>query len=93
MNDGVGRVRQKGIVFFGQAEALRSQVPAKDVHAGIQVVEEFRKITGYEMRLEWGREMTELETRGWARLSDQRFRLTDQGLRFADAAAEMFLRP
>jgi len=44
MNDGVGRVRKKGIVFLRQAEALGSQVPTKDVYAGIQVVEEFRKI-------------------------------------------------
>jgi oxygen-independent coproporphyrinogen III oxidase len=54
--------------------------------------EEFRRITGYEMREEWQREMSELESIGWGRLSDQRFRLTGQGLRFADAAAEMFLR-
>jgi len=54
--------------------------------------EEFRRITGYEMRDEWQREMRELESIGWGQLSDQRFRLTDQGLRFADAAAEMFLR-
>src|SRR6267154_3700083 len=44
MNDGVGGVRKKGIVFLRQAEALGSQVPAKNMHAGIQVIEEFRKI-------------------------------------------------
>jgi coproporphyrinogen III oxidase-like Fe-S oxidoreductase len=36
--------------------------------------------------------MEKLQARGWARISEGRFHLTHQGLRFADAAAEMFLR-
>jgi hypothetical protein len=36
--------------------------------------------------------MRQLAERGWARISSDRFQLTHQGLRFADAAAEMFLR-
>jgi hypothetical protein len=36
--------------------------------------------------------MQQLEERGWAKISGGRFHLTHQGLRFADAAAEIFLR-
>jgi hypothetical protein len=36
--------------------------------------------------------MQELTGRGWALRDDEKFRLTDQGLRFADSAAELFLR-
>jgi len=54
--------------------------------------DEFRRITGFEMQEEWRQEMNDLEARGWGRISDQRFQLTDHGLRFADAAAELFLR-
>jgi coproporphyrinogen III oxidase-like Fe-S oxidoreductase len=52
----------------------------------------FRAATNCELREEWRAEMVELVERGWARQDDQRFQLTQQGLRFADAAAEMFLR-
>ena len=37
-------------------------------------------------------QLSDLVARGWADLSPDRFRLTPNGLRFADAAAEMFLR-
>lgn len=53
---------------------------------------EFCRVTGYELRQEWARDMRALEERGWARIGDESFQLTSQGLRFADAAAEMFLR-
>jgi predicted transcriptional regulator len=36
--------------------------------------------------------MDQLAARGWATRDDEKFQLTHQGLRFADAAAEMFLR-
>ena len=52
----------------------------------------FEAATGYDLREEWRAEMAKLVERGWARQDDQRFQLTPQGLRFADAAAEMFLR-
>jgi len=41
---------------------------------------------------EWRGEMNELTQKGWARLDPDRFRLTPEGLRFADSAAELFLR-
>jgi coproporphyrinogen III oxidase-like Fe-S oxidoreductase len=54
--------------------------------------EEFQRVTGQDMRGEWAAEMAELCDRGWGRMTAERFRLTREGLRFADAAAELFLR-
>jgi oxygen-independent coproporphyrinogen III oxidase len=53
---------------------------------------DFQQTTGFDLRGEWAEEMEKLQKRGWAKISDDRFYLTHQGLRFADAAAEMFLR-
>ena len=54
--------------------------------------EEFQRLTGFDLRDEWPAEMNQLVERGWASRDAQQFRLTPQGLRFADAAAELFLR-
>ena len=54
--------------------------------------DEFAQTTGHDLRREWRQEMNELAARGWGRLAPERFHLTPEGLRFADAAAEMFLR-
>ncbi|HLZ55073.1 MAG TPA: coproporphyrinogen III oxidase, partial [Verrucomicrobiae bacterium] len=54
--------------------------------------EEFRRTTNFDLRQEWSVDMDQLAGRGWAEISPDRFHLTPQGLRFADAAAEMFLR-
>jgi len=54
--------------------------------------EEFRRTTNFDLRREWPAEMGQLAGRGWGIISSDRFRLTPQGLRFADAAAELFLR-
>jgi oxygen-independent coproporphyrinogen-3 oxidase len=54
--------------------------------------EQFEQITGRDFRREWSREMKQLEAQGWGRAEPDRFRLTSAGLRFADSAAEMFLR-
>jgi oxygen-independent coproporphyrinogen-3 oxidase len=53
---------------------------------------EFRRATDFDLRNEWSSEMNQLVERGWAARDAQQFRLTPQGLRFADSAAEMFLR-
>jgi oxygen-independent coproporphyrinogen III oxidase len=53
---------------------------------------EFLRTTQFDLRKEWSSEMQQLAERGWAEISEDRFHLTHQGLRFADAAAEMFLR-
>ena len=54
--------------------------------------EDFQQATQFDLRHEWGSEMRQLAERGWAITSSDRFQLTHLGLRFADAAAEMFLR-
>ncbi len=53
---------------------------------------EFQEATGYDLRQEWASEIDQLVAQDWARLDPHRFHLTAQGLRFADAAAEMFLK-
>jgi oxygen-independent coproporphyrinogen-3 oxidase len=54
--------------------------------------EEFQRTTNFDLRREWPQEMSRLAGRGWGIISSDSFRLTPQGLRFADAAAELFLR-
>jgi oxygen-independent coproporphyrinogen-3 oxidase len=54
--------------------------------------EQFQQTTGYDLRREWDADMKKLTREGWGDLGPDGFRLTPQGLRFADAAAEMFLR-
>jgi len=54
--------------------------------------EQFQQVTGYELRREWAADMAKLIEQGWGRLTADRFQLTPQGLRFADAAAQLFLR-
>jgi oxygen-independent coproporphyrinogen III oxidase len=54
--------------------------------------DEFQKVTGYDLREAWAAEMTRLVEQGWGRRTEERFQLTAKGLRFADAAAQLFLR-
>jgi oxygen-independent coproporphyrinogen-3 oxidase len=54
--------------------------------------EEFQRITGFDLRTEWSAEMNQLVECGRALRDARRFQLTSHGLRFADAAAELFLR-
>lgn len=53
---------------------------------------DFQKVTGYDLRNEWAADMEEAARRGWGRVDEQGFRLTALGLRFADSAAQLFLR-
>ena len=53
---------------------------------------EFERATGFDLRNEWAGEMNQLVRQGWAQFDAQQFQLTSQGLRFADTAAELFLR-
>ena len=55
--------------------------------------EQFRKVTGHDLRHEWADDMARLSQQGWGHLTPGGFRLTPLGLRFADAAAQHFLRP
>jgi oxygen-independent coproporphyrinogen-3 oxidase len=54
--------------------------------------EQFRQTTGHDLQKDWREEMQQLTQKGWGRLDRDRFRLTPEGLRFADSAAELFLR-
>jgi len=53
---------------------------------------DFQRTTNFDLRKEWDSEISQLAERGWGKVSGESFHLTHQGLRFADAAAEMFLR-
>ena len=61
------------------------------MNAGWQF-DEFRRTTSFDLRDEWPAEMRQLAGRGWAEILPDSFHLTRQGLRFADSAAECFLR-
>ncbi|MCU0782784.1 MAG: radical SAM family heme chaperone HemW [Verrucomicrobia bacterium] len=54
--------------------------------------EEFRRVTGHDLREQWADDMNRLAERGWGRIAPDGFQLTRAGLRFADSAAELFLR-
>ncbi len=54
--------------------------------------EEFKTITGFDLREGWSSEMDNLVAHGRAVRDEHGFRLTPHGLRFADGAAEDFLR-
>ena len=54
--------------------------------------DQFQRVTGWDLRREWSREIKQLEAQGWGRSDSKRFQLTPAGLRFADSAAELFLR-
>ena len=53
---------------------------------------EFQQTTGFDLRSGWAAAIGELTAKGWGELSAENFRLSPRGLRFADAAAELFLR-
>jgi oxygen-independent coproporphyrinogen-3 oxidase len=55
--------------------------------------EQFQQVTGYDLRREWAADLAQLTQQGWGRQTPASFHLTDKGLRFADAAAQLFLRP
>jgi oxygen-independent coproporphyrinogen-3 oxidase len=52
----------------------------------------FEQVTGFDLRKEWAGDIEETVRRGWGISEPDRFRLSAQGLRFADAAAQLFLR-
>lgn len=54
--------------------------------------DEFKRVTSFDLRQEWDSEMSQLTERGWAVRDADNFRLTPRGLRFADSAAELFLK-
>jgi oxygen-independent coproporphyrinogen-3 oxidase len=89
---------EKGIRPFESREELPSLKRAGETAAfGLRMTAgwpfaEFQRVTGFDLRQEWADDMKSCVTRGWGELQTDRFRLTHAGLRFADAAAEMFVR-
>ena len=89
---------EKGEPAVESSEALPGLARAGETAAfGLRMIagwpfEQFRQVTGYDLRQDWAAEMNDLTGRGWGKLGPDRFQLTPQGLRFADAAAQMFLR-
>jgi oxygen-independent coproporphyrinogen-3 oxidase len=89
---------EKGIRPIESREELPPVARAGETAAfGLRMVagwpfEEFRSTTGLDLRHEWAGDMDQLAQRGWGRIAPDRFHLTREGLRFADAAAELFLR-
>jgi len=96
-------------LYCEQLEASRFPIESRDVLTpldrageiaafGLRMLigwsyDEFLETTGYDLRDHWAGEMSALVERGWAAATDTYFRLSPRGLRFADAAAEVFLRP
>jgi oxygen-independent coproporphyrinogen-3 oxidase len=54
--------------------------------------DQFSALTGFDLRHEWKTEINQLVADGWGVAFPERFHLTLMGMRFADAAAEKFLR-
>lgn len=54
--------------------------------------EDFTALTGFDLRKEWSAEMRDLIAHDFAKQDSVRFKLTPHGLRYADFAAEKFLR-
>jgi oxygen-independent coproporphyrinogen-3 oxidase len=89
---------EQGQRAFESREELAPLARAGETAAfGLRMVEgwpfeDFCQITGYDLRREWADDMNQLVQQGWGRRLPDRFNLTRQGLRFADAAAQLFLR-
>lgn len=89
---------ERGQRAVESSEELASLARAGETAAfGLRMVEgwpfeQFRQTTGYDLRCEWAGDMNQLAQQGWGRILPDRFQLTRQGLRFADAAAQLFLR-
>jgi oxygen-independent coproporphyrinogen-3 oxidase len=89
---------EKGKRAIESSEELPPLARAGDTAAfGLRMVagwpfEEFRHKTGHDLRDDWAADMNSLVQRGWALRTPERFHLTNAGLRFADTAAELFLR-
>lgn len=89
---------ERGLSPLAEQDRLSPLARAGEIAAfGLRMTEgwdfnEFARITGFDLRTEWAVEMKELVLHEWGCLTDERFGLTAQGLRFADAAAEKFLR-
>ena len=89
---------EKGRRAKESAEALAPEARAGELAAfGLRMnagwpFAEFTERTGFDLRTGWRAELDRLVACGWGEETADSFRLTRQGLRFADSVAEMFLR-
>ena len=89
---------EKGVLPVESSEQLPPLSRAGETAAfGLRMIagwpfEDFKKATGHDLREGWADEMDKLTRQGWGTLSSERFRLTPEGMRFADSAAQLFLR-
>ncbi len=90
---------EKGVRAIESREELPAIARAGEIAAfGLRMnvgwaFDEFQATAGFDLRKEWSAEMDALVTEGFAVRTAERFHLTPRGLRFADHAAEQFLRP
>jgi oxygen-independent coproporphyrinogen-3 oxidase len=54
--------------------------------------QQFHEVTGFDLRDHWAADMEHLVQKKWGTRTGAGFALTPQGLRFADSAAQLFLR-
>lgn len=89
---------EKGVRAIEQREELPPLARAGEIAAfGLRMnigwgFDEFRGISGFDLREQWSTDMDTLVAEGFAVRTADRFHLTHRGLRFADHAAEKFLR-
>jgi oxygen-independent coproporphyrinogen III oxidase len=89
---------EKGRRAIESSEQLPPEARAGEIAAfGLRMnigwrFDEFIQITGFDLREGWAEEMDRLVEQGRAERDGESFRLNAQGLRFADAAAEEFLK-
>ena len=89
---------EKGVRAIEQREELPPLARAAEIGAfGLRMnvgwgFAEFTAATGFDLRTEWAADMDTLVAEGFATRTAERFHLTSRGLRFADHAAEKFLR-
>jgi len=89
---------EKGKRAIESSEALKPLARAGELAAfGLRMntgwpLVEFQEKTGYELVAEWKTEIKQMIDLGYAELDTERFQLTARGLRYADWAAELFLK-
>ena len=89
---------EKGQRAFESKEELQGLQRAGETAAfGLRMtagwpLAEFKLRTERELPVDWAKEIDQLVKLGYAQLEQDRFRLTPIGLRYADWAAELFLR-
>jgi oxygen-independent coproporphyrinogen-3 oxidase len=89
---------EKGKRAIESSEQLSPEARAGEIAAfGLRMnagwgFDEFRAVTGFDLREGWAEEMRQFIAQGWADADERGFRLNARGLRFADTVAEAFLR-